>query len=442
MANTEPPKAAKASPTKRFFISVLIKDIHLLDAVVELVDNSVDSARLAHKNGGLAATVVRISCDREFFTITDNAAGISIEQAENYAFRFGRPDDAPLTPGAVGEFGVGMKRALFKIGRYFEVKSMTFSEQFSLSVDVEEWEKRGDEDPNSWRFPFTEIGKNDNPGTTGTTILVKKLHEYAVEEFESSNFISRLINVLKDSHQESIAAGLQITVNNVPVLARGATLLHSSGLTPLHKEIEIDISGKKVKVKLFAGVGEAVLNDAGWYIYCNGRQVERAEKTEKTGWSSAIDGDKTPKPHWQFRRFRGYAFFESDSPAVLPWNTTKTGLDTEAPAYRRVRSDIRAALREVIGFLNDLDSESSKPGKLTELVANSKPAQLPDLVMNEAFTYDASAVDSTPKTARITYTKDLELYEAVRIHLGVETKREVGEKTFDYYVQSEGIDER
>ncbi len=114
-----------ASPTKRFFIAVLIKDISFLDAIVELVDNSVDSARAETDIAGFSDKIIEIRYNKKQFSIKDNAAGISIEQAKNYVFRFGRPAGAPLTPGSVGEFGVGMKRALFKIGRQFVVESWT-----------------------------------------------------------------------------------------------------------------------------------------------------------------------------------------------------------------------------------------------------------------------------------------------------------------------------
>ena len=52
------------------------------------------------------------------FTIEDNCGGIPMEVAEKYAFRMGRSaeksdDELPT----VGIYGIGMKRAIFKIGR-------------------------------------------------------------------------------------------------------------------------------------------------------------------------------------------------------------------------------------------------------------------------------------------------------------------------------------
>jgi hypothetical protein len=170
--------------------------------------------------------------------------------------------------------------------------------------------------------------------------------------------------------------------------------------------------------------------------------IERAEKTEKTGWNTAINGDKTPKPHWQFRRFRGYLFFESQSADVLPWNTTKTGLDTDAPAYRQVRAEMTSALAQVIAFLNDLDSESLDPGALTAIVEGAAMKRLSEIEKNPSFIYDPSAANKLQsKPVRVCYDAEPEIFEKVKSRLGVRSRREVGEKTFEYYVESEGLNE-
>jgi hypothetical protein len=438
MTNTT--ETVSAAPTKQFFISVLIKDIQFIDAIVELVDNSVDSARSKIGEKGLRGLVIEIDYTSERFEIRDNAYGIPIEVAKHYAFRFGRPENAPTIPGAVGEFGVGMKRALFKIGRHFSVSSQTEREFFIVEVDVDEWESQPESDPNGWTFPLKEQGQNPRPKDTGTTIGVKKLYDYGTEELQSTTFGSRLLDSLKEAHQTALNDGLQITVNKVAVQAQLATVLSSPEICPICKDQELDISGKKVRVKLIAGVGDPVLADAGWYVYCNGRQIERADKTERTGWSSALDGgDQIPKPHWQFRRFRGFLFFESGSLDVLPWNTTKTGLNIEAPAYRRIRSDMNSAMLQVISFLNALDAEP-EDGPLEASVQAAPRVSLTNLTANASFTYrPAMAPAPVRKQSRISYTADPAIVEIVKESLGVRTNREAGEQTFEYYIDNEGL---
>ena len=431
-------RVARAAPTKRFFIAVLVKDIYLLDALVELVDNSVDSAR-TQLSGQLNEVIIEIEFSAERFRICDNAAGIPIDVAENYAFRFGRPEGAPSAPKSVGEFGVGMKRALFKLGRNFSVTSRTATEQFSINVDVDTWENLPEEDPNGWNFPFASSGINAGL-PSGTDIEVTNLYPYTLEEFASANFGTRLIEALTQSHAESLTQGLQITVNRQPLIGSAALLSSSTEIVPLSRAWDLTISKKTVSVRLYAGVGPAKLADAGWYVYCNGRQIERAEKTSKTGWNSALGEDQTPKSHWQFRRFRGFIFFESESPDVLPWNTTKTGLDIEAAAYRQVRPDMFAALKQVVEFLNALDNETSDPGPLTASVNQAPQVSLMSLPASGAFIYTARPTEDVARKARISYTVDNDLAEAVRERLSARNNKEAGELTFKYFVESEGLD--
>ena len=43
-------KVVKASPTKEFFVNMLVRDILLKQAIIELIDNSIDGARSIRKN--------------------------------------------------------------------------------------------------------------------------------------------------------------------------------------------------------------------------------------------------------------------------------------------------------------------------------------------------------------------------------------------------------
>jgi hypothetical protein len=432
--------SVSVAPTKQFFISVLVKDIYLIDAIVELVDNSVDAARTKYGKSGIGHVTIEISFDANRFFISDNAGGISIEQAREYAFRFGRPDKAPKTPGTVGEFGVGMKRALFKLGDYFDVYSRTTEEFFRIPVDVPAWKSLNEEDPNAWKFEFSETGENPNPSDVGTSIEVTKLFSHVAEEFADVSFGTRLTNLLKEAHNESLSAGLQITVNNQPVHGVTPALLQSNSLYPTRQDLEFEILGKGVKVTIIAGVGDPSLPEAGWYMFCNGRQIARADKSENTGWNLAIDGETTPKAHWQYRRFRGYVFFESPHADVLPWNTTKTSLNVESPAYRRILPDMQAALRQVIAFLNALDNEGNDGGPLTDIIDSASKATIAHIAASPSFRYVAAAPSAPrPKTTRISFARDAEIVDRVKSHAGVRSNREIGEYTFDYFVDNEGL---
>src|SRR5258706_7202288 len=119
------PKRINGSPTKDFFIHMLVRDIPLNRAVIDLVDNSVDGARRLRKDASYDGLWVRLEIKPTHFRIADNCGGIPVNIARDYAFRFGRPPGAPSIEGSIGQFGVGMKRTFFKLGRKLAVESAT-----------------------------------------------------------------------------------------------------------------------------------------------------------------------------------------------------------------------------------------------------------------------------------------------------------------------------
>ena len=64
-----------AAPTKSFFIDMLTRDIPLDQAILDLVDNSVDGAKAMRAEGGadsFEGRWVRLEFGREKFRIIDN----------------------------------------------------------------------------------------------------------------------------------------------------------------------------------------------------------------------------------------------------------------------------------------------------------------------------------------------------------------------------------
>src|SRR5438067_1777019 len=98
-----------AMPTKELFIDMLTRDISLIPAIIDLVDNSADGAKKDKGDGSLEDFWARLSIAPREFKLSDNCGGISVETAKKYAFRFGRPSGAPFVKHSVGQFGVGMK---------------------------------------------------------------------------------------------------------------------------------------------------------------------------------------------------------------------------------------------------------------------------------------------------------------------------------------------
>jgi len=456
MSDPLDPRRINASPTKEFFIYMLTRDIPLTRAILDLVDNSVDGARALRQDGDYSGLWVRIEVARESFKITDNCGGIPVDVARNYAFRFGRPKDAPPTPHSVGQFGVGMKRTFFKLGRHFSVFSATSHSQFDIAIDVERWMDRPEgaieESPEDWHFEFNNVEENVSniaPETIGTKIEVTRLIDTVSDSFALETFVNRLRQEMSVAHQVSMEKGLAVTLNSIPLQHSPQTLFVSEAIKPafvekLYPRQAIDgEEGPPVKVKLFAGVSEKSLHDGGWYIYCNGRLVVRADQTPMTVWGAAYVGRNY---HHSLANFRGYAFFESDNSALLPWTTTKTGIDTDSAVYKHVQQEMIQMSKPVITFLTQLDTEraSVEAGdsndRTLELAMERSVAERTDTVPAST-TFVAPIRPPMPPGPRMQKIQYLKLADEVKKAmdlLKVRTFTAVGEKTFEYYMQYEG----
>lgn len=456
----EPAKVVKADPTKDFFISMLVRDIGLIPAIVDLVDNSVDGARRLRPksvacNGesadgdGMSSRFdglwINLRVGEKRFEISDNCGGIPWEIAENYAFRFGRPEEAPETPNSIGQFGIGMKRALFKLGHAFVVDSTTQAESFRLSVDVEEWRKQ-----HGWVFSdVAYAAKETKIDKSGTHITVEPLNKAVSETFSEARFKNELSLELSRRHQGTINDGLAVSLNTVPINVDVQKLLNSEEIKPAFSNETLDAeTSEPVHVEIYAGIEASSPADAGWYVYCNGRLILGPDRTIVTGWGEG-KGRTMPQYHNQFARFRGYVFFESADVEKLPWTTTKEGVDQDHPTFRATRPKMLAAARPVIDFLNALDAEKDRPVKdalsLEQVVTSAEssgPSPLSRIIAPTQFVSPTRApLPREPESQSIQYRRPLKQINKVKKKLRVSSAKEAGAATFDYYYRRECSDD-
>jgi len=432
-----------AEPTKDLFIRMLVRDIDLIPAIVDLVDNSVDGARrMREEDERYDGLWVRIEVGEQEFRIADNCGGIPLELAQRYAFRFGRPEGMTQTKHSVGQFGVGMKRALFKLGTHFRIETHTSAEAWVVEVDVERWRL----DPN-WRFEVSSHRRNGaKPEEAGTIIVVNPLHEGVARDFALDTFEPQLADEIRRKHQDGMNRGLAIALNQVPLSVDPLELLQSDELKPIFDQVTFEEPPPPVKVKIYAGLGPSNPQTAGWYVYCNGRLVLGPDQSAVTGWGTDLER-RIPRFHNQFSRFRGYVFFDSDDAGRLPWTTTKTGVDANSEVYRNVKQRMVNLMRPVIDFLNVLDREKEVVPKeeerresLEEAIAEADPVPLGDVQPSLHFAVPqriVTRVASRPPTISIQYRRPRDQVEKVKKALGVNTAYKAGEGTFDYFYEAE-----
>lgn len=457
-----------ARPTKRFFVRMLVRDIELVPAIIDLIDNSVDGARrlaaerpangrrkaAGKKHSGsteldLSKHHINIKLGPDSFVIEDNCGGIELDRAMNYAFRFGRPDDIEPLEGEVGQFGVGMKRALFKLGERFVVDSVASKSRFTLDVKVPKWLAK-----ERWAFPLKEMAENEkNPRRIlKTHIEVSSLLPSVSAEFSQPSFLERLRTQIEFSHQEALAAGINVTLNGQVLTSRPPMLLASRDVKPRVIAKRMSSNGHKVSMKLYSGFVKLAdegadtddpdrfsgLAQAGWYVVCNGRMLVFADKTRLTGW-----GDVIADYHPQYRRFRGYVYLTGDSGA-MPWNTAKTAVDEDSPVWGEVRKEIVAALLEARTAMNKIKREVGSGGAasspMTSKLEKAKPTPLADLPPSKKLILPSGTSGAAKKrksTQRIDFEVPQARFEEVAQSFDLSQPATIGKRLFDYYYERE-----
>lgn len=133
-----------AMPVKSFFVSMLTRDIKLEDAILDLLDNSVDGILRSKQHSGkkpYKGFYAEIEFKDSTFSISDNCGGIPWDQ-HKYAFRMGRSNDRKDVAGTVGAYGIGMKRAIFKMGQQCLISTQNGDNSYEVEI-TPKWIKSG-----------------------------------------------------------------------------------------------------------------------------------------------------------------------------------------------------------------------------------------------------------------------------------------------------------
>lgn len=356
-----PGDPVKGSPSKYYFVQMMTRDIELVDAVLDLLDNCVDGALRsrspkAAQNDSLAGYYAKITIDSDKFVIEDNCGGIPWDIAHEYAFRMGRPEKVrDSAEGTIGVFGIGMKRAIFKMGRSCVVRTHHPKDAYRVTVPST-WFTAPDEE--SWNFP----SKPEKPFSKkfGTRIEITEFDADTKLAFSrGSTFLRDFAAKVGESYSYIMAKGFEVHLN-----------IHGQTPTVERKEMRLcfeeDGDGAKIRpymyeahiggVEVFMAVGFRTpldgesgkdddggfrARDAGWTVVCNDRIVLCNDRTFKTGWGIP----PVPSFHNQFSCIAGVVEFRSRDTKKLPVTTTKRGIDTGKDVYEFVRARMQEGVR-------------------------------------------------------------------------------------------------
>lgn len=367
---------ASANPTKAFFVRMITRDISLEDCILDLIDNSVDGAwqlqgaKPMSLSDSTKLTKFTISIDAypTHFKIVDNCGGITLDDAAEYAFTFGRKESDKHDKYSIGVYGIGMKRAVFKMGEAIQIRS-TYknkrdrTEAFVVPINVQNWLSAGESA--SWDF---DIETAEPLSTSGVEISVTELNDETKTLFGDPAFIQKLRRTISRDYTLHLHRGLEVIVNGQKIVGWSIEMRSSKNFSPMrlsYKDTPLEIEqsrGKKiaVNVEILAGMAapppensdpdeeDEKESRSGWYVGCNGRIVLAADKTSVAGWGT----DDWPKWHPQYEGFIGIILFSSEDANLLPLTTTKRSVDSSSAVYRRAMPQMREVSRDWIDYTN------------------------------------------------------------------------------------------
>ncbi|QBB72665.1 ATP-binding protein [Pseudolysobacter antarcticus] len=393
---------------------MITRDITLEDCILDLIDNSVDGAwqllggapMSLDDNSDLSNYCIRISLSEDQFEIRDNCGGITLDEASEYAFTFGRKDEVGEEDYSIGVYGIGMKRAIFKMGSEIQITS-TYKDNgkksFKVPIDVNNWLAKEDR---NWDF---DLESADNLTEPGVRIVVNKLNEDTSSSFSSPAFIQNLRRTISRDYALHLARGLVVSINNEPVVGWQIRMLLGDAFAPMRQDYVEIVDGGSVRVEMLAGMAAAPPESSepdvddrredrnGWYVVCNGRIVVAADKTSITGWGT----DGWPQWHPQYSGFIGLVMFTAQAAKLLPLTTTKRSVDSSSGVYRKAKPAMREASKAWIAYTNERKQALPEARRLE---AHTQPISIREVTRRESVSLPSLIARPVIPMANISYT--------------------------------------
>lgn len=436
---------AVANPTKTFFVRMITRDITLDDCILDLIDNSVDGAWRSEGSRpmGLAQEVdlshyaIKITATPDSFCIEDNCGGMTLDDAVDHAFSFGRKATDGTDDYSIGVYGIGMKRAVFKLGSDILVRS-TFPDEngqafsFAVPILVSDW-LRDDTPP--WDFDIVEA---EDLAENGVRIEVKDLTVGATSSFGSPAFMQNLRRTIGRDYSIHLHRGLNIQLNGVPITGWQIEMLEGADFSPMRIEYKDDVVDG-VTVEVIGGMAAPPPDTSdpdvedegekrfGWYVVCNGRIVLAADKTVVSGWGT----EEWPQWHRQYSGFIGLILFTAANAADLPLTTTKRSVDTSSEVYRRARPKMREVTRSWIDYTN---SRKQALDEAKRIEAAAAAVSIYAVAKRTSAVLPRFTAKPTEPIANVNYSVPLVRLKKLARAMGSSgmAYRDVGLKSFDY----------
>ena len=387
---------------------------------------------------------IQIDFNNKKLSVIDNCGGIPFEDAQNEIFNFGHSTDYydSSSKKSLGVYGIGLKRAIFKIGKSFSIISKTINDGFLVKEpSLDEWVQK-DSSLDDWTFSIEKLEKAKTIDGAGTKVLIENIRKEVQPLLDDDNFIGDLKIDISRVYTFFLNKFVKVKINGDYVDPLNVPIGESGEINPAVEHLE----QHSVKVTIFAGVaardnkGRWVTEQAGWYVACNGRMILTADRTSITGWGTP----SMPIFVSKFRAFVGLVLFQSNNPFLLPWTTTKRSLNYESNIYQFTKARMGAIARSILSFISSLyvgEEQEKEEGR--ELADKIKQVDINRLSTLNTKPFEIKKPIPEKDTALVHYFVKKKLLQAIRKHIMRPSwsNSKVGKYTFDYFLKKEKLDE-
>jgi len=440
--------AADASPEKRLFISLLTRDITLVAALLDLIDNSINaslepySSQLRSADDYLSVfgsedikpqVKIWLNIGPDKVEIKDSAGGITAKTAAESVVKFGRGTEDGHERDRLSVYGIGLKRAIFKLGNKIVMRSEHVEGGFDLKLDVAKW---ASDTAQPWTFNISPRPPA-NPKDCGTSIIVSELYPDIERRLGDGVFEGQLSDSISRTYAYYMAKFVDIFVNTEAVA--GVSIEVGDNHTSENFKFE------KVTCAITAGIGVPLAGayrdkSSGWFVFCNGRAVISADKTALTGWG----GSGLPIFQPKHRPFLGTVFFVSEDPEELPWTTTKSGINEDSALWQTAKRHMTTAGRVVVSFLDGRYSDEGTEiaSKDLQNVSGETRVSVLSAAVSQARSFKAP-IRPAPTTIRVQYDAQVDEVKKIAKYLRRPSMSgsDVGRHTFQHFLRNEAGEE-
>ena len=335
---------------KGYLENSLTQDISSLEAIYDLIDNSIDAARrdiFKNKTAILdeygmpsdyTGFQIDITVNDKEIKIKDNCSGFSAQDLASRAFFIGSPSSHDY---GIGQYGIGLKRALLKMGDEYHFLTDNGTEKITATLT--------NNDLTSDQTITPKIQPTD--GETKSYFAITKLKDAILPDITAELWYENAYRGIQQRYTIYLEKGLIINIQyqnklKEKVEHRFVAIREDGNFKPLKFGYYVEDG---VYIAIDAGIhsdyrfkGEKdydlsinrkLTDDFGIYIICNDRVIVSSSTEKKYGWAT--------KWHSEYNGFVCIVRFISSDPTLLPINTAKTEITTDAHLFLKVAEKIQ-----------------------------------------------------------------------------------------------------